>query len=72
MYGGGHDGSTVSGAYDGSSSPDAGHSSSVGAGAASNKTIVMERHRRRRLNDRLYALRSVVPNITKVRTYVQT
>lgn len=36
------------------------------AGGA-NKNILMERDRRRKLNEKLYALRSVVPNITKVR-----
>jgi hypothetical protein len=38
----------------------------AGAGAGASKNIIMERDRRRKLNDKLYALRSVVPNITKV------
>ncbi|RYR13703.1 hypothetical protein Ahy_B04g070555 isoform A [Arachis hypogaea] len=49
----------LSGYYD-SSSPDG------AASSAASKNIVSERNRRKKLNERLFALRSVVPNISKM------
>ncbi|KAL8129616.1 hypothetical protein V2J09_018771 [Rumex salicifolius] len=47
--------------YDDSSSPDGG-----GASSPASKNILSERNRRRMLNDRLFALRAVVPKISKM------
>lgn len=55
--------------YADSSSPDVVNLCSTAvasAAAASSKNIAMERDRRKRLNEKLFALRAVVPKITKV------
>ncbi|KAM0914242.1 hypothetical protein ACQ4PT_011668 [Festuca glaucescens] len=72
LFGVWHDGSSssrVSGGYHDSSSPDAWYSSPMASAvAASSRKVAVPAgsFRGRRLNDKLYAIRSVVPNITKV------
>ncbi|KAM3262582.1 hypothetical protein ACQJBY_052985 [Aegilops geniculata] len=51
---------------DSTSSPDGATSRSAKATSLERKNIINERHRRRMLNEKLYALRRVVPNITKM------
>jgi hypothetical protein len=70
LFGVWHDGSSrVSGGYQDSSSRDAWYNSPVASAvAASSRRVAVPAGsiRGRRLNDKLYAIRSVVPNITKV------
>ena len=51
-------------AGDDASAPDGGQPS------AASRNIVSERNRRKKLNDRLLALRAIVPNITKVHNLI--